>query len=110
MAAQRLCRMGCAKWRATWWSIPHERAATKQTAGKAAAHPGFDEMAPPAALLALRICTSYSTRLAPCIRGHLVRNAAHEGFCISLLAPAREKAAAGEAGADQPEHGPDPDR
>src|SRR6266542_5596554 len=41
--------------------------------------------APPAALLALRICPSYSTRLAPCIRGHLVRNAAHEGFCISLL-------------------------
>src|SRR6266540_5216323 len=67
------------------WLIPHERAATKQTAGKAAAHSGFDEMAPPAALLALRICTSYSTRLAPCIRGHLVRNAAHEGFCISLL-------------------------
>ena len=26
------------------WSIAHERAATKQTAGKAAAHPGFDEM------------------------------------------------------------------
>src|SRR6266540_5094432 len=68
------------------WLIPHERAATKQTAGKAAAHSGFDEMAPPAALLALRICTSYSTRLAPCIRGHLVRNAAHEGFCISLPA------------------------
>src|SRR6059036_3234108 len=43
-------------------------------------------MAPAAALLALRICTSYSTRLAPCIRGYLVRNAAHEGFCISLLA------------------------
>ena len=66
-------------------SIAHERAATKQTARKAAAHPGFDEMAPAAALLALRICESYSTRLAPCIRGHLVRNAAHEGFCISLL-------------------------
>src|SRR6266446_7007224 len=42
--------------------------------------------APAAPLLALRICTSYSTRLAPCIRGHLVRNAAHEGFYISLLA------------------------
>src|SRR5207249_3821433 len=67
------------------YSIAHERAATKQTARKAAAHAGFDEMAPAAALLALRICTSYSTRLAPCIRGHLVRNAAHEGFCISLL-------------------------
>src|SRR6058998_2366217 len=66
-------------------SIAHQRAATKQTARKAAAHPGFDDMAPAAALLALRICTSYSTRLAPCIRGHLVRNAAHEGFCISLL-------------------------
>ena len=68
-------------------SIAHEQAATKQTARKAAAHPGFDEMAPSAALLALRICTSYSTRLAPCIQGHLVRNAAHEGFCISLLDP-----------------------
>src|SRR5437879_8674683 len=66
-------------------SIAHERAATKQTARKAAAHPGFDEMTPSAALLALRICTSYSTRLAPCIRGPLVRNATHEGFCISLL-------------------------
>src|SRR5436190_598996 len=66
-------------------SIAHERAATKQTARQAAAHPGFDDMAPAAALLALRICTSYSTRLAPCIRGHLVRNAAHEGSCISLL-------------------------
>src|SRR5438128_6792953 len=66
-------------------SIAHERAATKQSARKAAAHPGFDDMAPAAALLALRICESYSTRLAPCIRGHLVRNAAHEGFCISLL-------------------------
>jgi len=65
-------------------SIAHERAATKQAAGKAAAHAGFDDMAPAAALLALRICTSYSTRLAPCIRGHLVRNAAHEGFRISL--------------------------
>src|SRR5205814_9621322 len=36
-----------------------------------------------------RICTSYSTRLAPCIWGHLVRNAAHEGSCISLLSPRR---------------------
>src|SRR5262249_62124265 len=62
-----------------------ERAATKQLAGQAAARPGFDDMAPAAALFALRICTSYSTRLAPCVRGHLVRNAAHEGFCISLL-------------------------
>jgi hypothetical protein len=66
-------------------SIAHERAATKQATRKAAAHAGFDEMASAAALLALRICTSYSTRLAPCIRGHFVRNAAHEGFCISLL-------------------------
>src|SRR5437879_11923922 len=66
-------------------SIAHERAATMQAARKAAAHAGFDEMAPAAALLALRICTSYSTRLAPCIRGHIVRNAAHEGVCISLL-------------------------
>src|SRR6266704_3158952 len=65
-------------------SIAHERAATKQTARQAAAHPGFDDMAPSAVLLALRICESYSTRLAPCIQGHLVRNAAHEGFCISL--------------------------
>ena len=67
------------------WSTPHERAATKQTARQATAHAGFDDMAPSAALLALRICVGYSTRLAPCIRGHLVRNAAHEGFCISLL-------------------------
>src|SRR6266498_3104556 len=66
-------------------SIAHERAATKQTARKAAAHSGFDDMTPAAALLALRICTSYSTRLAPCIRGHLVRNAPHGGFCIRLL-------------------------
>src|SRR5437016_7345410 len=65
--------------------LAHERAATMQAARKAAAHGGFDEMAPAAPLLALRICTSYSTRLAPCIRRHLVRNAAHEGFCISLL-------------------------
>src|SRR5207248_925154 len=62
----------------------HERAATKQTARQTAAHPGFDDMAPSAALLALRICESYSTRLAPCIWGHLVGNAAHEGLCISL--------------------------
>ncbi len=60
---------------------------SKQTARQAAAHPGFDDMAPSAVLLALRICDSYSTRLAPCIQGHLVRNAAHEGFCISLLDP-----------------------
>ena len=66
----------------------HERAATKQTARQAAARTGFDDMAPVAVLLALRICTNYSTRLAPCIQGHLVRNAAHEGFCISLLEPA----------------------
>ena len=65
-------------------STAHERAATKQTARQAAAHPGFDDMAPSAVLLALRICDSYSTRLAPCIQGHLVRNAAHEGFCIGL--------------------------
>ena len=68
------------------WQVPLASGATKQIAGKAPAHAGFDDMAPPAALLALRICESYSTRLAPCIRGHLVRNAAHEGFCISLLA------------------------
>jgi len=49
------------------------------------AHPGFDDMAPSTSLLALRICVGYSTRLAPSIRGHLVRNAAHEGFCIRLL-------------------------
>ena len=66
-------------------STAHERAATKQLAGQAAARPGFDDMAPAAALFALRICTSYSTRLAPCIGGHIVLNAAHEGFCISLL-------------------------
>src|SRR6266508_6688949 len=70
-------------------STAHERVATKQTARQAAARTGFDAhwtiRAPAALLLALRICTSYSTRLAPCIRGHLVRNAAHEGFCISLL-------------------------
>ena len=69
--------------------IAHERAATKQTARQAAARTGFDDMAPVAVLLALRICTNYSTRLAPCIQGHLVRNAAHEGFCISLLVQAR---------------------
>src|SRR4029453_7321010 len=28
---------------------------------------------------------SYSLRLAPSIRSHLVRNAAHDGFCIRLL-------------------------
>src|SRR5262245_61376040 len=67
------------------WSIPHERAATKQIARQAFAHAGFDDMAPSMLLLALRICTSYSTRLAPNIRGHLVRNAAHERFCIRLL-------------------------
>src|SRR5207245_11481075 len=74
-------------------SIAHERAATEQTARKAAADRVstlISQMRAPAApLLALRICTSYSTRLAPCIRGHIVRNAAHEGFCISLLAPRR---------------------
>jgi len=53
-------------------SIAHERVATKQTARQTAAHAGFDDMAPSAVLLALRICESYSTRLAPCIRGHLV--------------------------------------
>ena len=67
------------------WSIPHERATTMQTARKATAHAGFDEMGPSALLLALRICMGYSTRLAPSIRAHLVRNAAHEGFCIRLL-------------------------
>src|SRR6266498_3980829 len=70
-------------------STAHERVATKQTARQAAARTGFDAhwtiRAPAALLLALRICTSYSTRLAPCIRGHTFRNAAHEGFCISLL-------------------------
>ena len=71
------------------WSIPHERAATKQTARQAAAHAGFDahlaNEGPVYVVAALRICASYSTRLAPSIRAHLVRNAAHEGFCISLL-------------------------
>src|SRR5712691_9584032 len=69
-------------------SIAHERAATKQTARKAAADRVstliWQMRAPAAPLLALRICTSYSTRLAPCIRGHLVRNAVHDGFSISL--------------------------
>src|SRR6266540_1978846 len=72
-------------------SIAHERVATKQAAGKAAAARVstliWQIRAPSAVLLALRICESYSTRLAPCIRGHLVRNAAHEGFRISLLSP-----------------------
>src|SRR6266702_4173190 len=77
------------------WQAPHKRAATKQTARQAAAQPGFDEMAPSAVLLALRICESYSTRLAPCIRGHLVRNAAHEGFCISLLGAPRTNLSSG---------------
>ena len=77
--------MGCAKRRATCGRSHTSEPRQSRPPGKAAAHPGFDEMAPPAALLALRICTSYSTRLAPCIRGHLVRNAAHEGSCISLL-------------------------
>src|SRR5438477_9934119 len=75
--------------------IAHERAATKQTARQAAARTGFDDMAPVAVLLALRICTNYSTRLAPCIQGHLVRNAAHEGFCISLLEELTNKAIIG---------------
>jgi hypothetical protein len=51
-------------------------------------------MAPPAALLALRKGVGYSPRLAPCIRGHLVRNAAHEGFCIRLLGQTPPTAAA----------------
>src|SRR5712691_13084390 len=72
------------------WQDPLASGATKQIAGKAPAHTGFDEMAPSAALLALRICEGYSTRLAPCVRGHLVRNAAHGGFCISLLDAFRE--------------------
>src|SRR5215218_7568910 len=67
------------------WSTPHERAATKQTARQATAHAGFDDMTPSTSSLALRICASYSTRLASSIGGHLVRNAAHEGFCIRLL-------------------------
>src|SRR6266705_528107 len=87
MAAQRLGGMECAKRRATCARLHTSEPVTKQTARQAAAHPGFDDMAPSAVLLALRICESYSTRLAPCIRGHLVRNAAHEGFCISLLTP-----------------------
>jgi hypothetical protein len=37
------------------WSTPHERAATKQTARQAAAHAGFDEMAPAATFVAVRI-------------------------------------------------------
>src|SRR5580765_3427417 len=70
------------------WSTPHERAATKQPARRATAHPGFDahlaNEGPVYVVAALRICVGYSTRLAPSIRGHLVRNAAHEGFCIRL--------------------------
>src|SRR5712691_11875795 len=89
MAAQRLGGMECAKRRATCARLHTSEPATKQTARQAAAHPGFDDMAPSAVLLALRICESYSTRLAPCIRGHLVRNAAHEGSCISLLVNSR---------------------
>src|SRR6266567_7450730 len=81
-------------------SIAHQRAATKQTARQAAAHAGFDDMAPAAVLLALRICESYSTRLAPCVRGHLVRNATHEGFCISLLAFGATIAPGGDAYAE----------
>ena len=69
-------------------SIAHERAATKQAARKVAADRVstliWQMRAPAAPLLALRICESYSTRLASCIRGHLVRNAAHEGFRINL--------------------------
>jgi hypothetical protein len=76
--------MRCAKRREANGKSPVASDATKQIAGKAPAHAGFDEMAPAAALLALRICNGDSTRLAPCIRGHLVRNAAHGGFCISL--------------------------
>src|SRR5436190_16691432 len=41
--------------------------------------------APSTSLLALRICPSYSTRLVPSIRGHLIRNAVHDGCCISPL-------------------------
>ena len=67
------------------WLTPHERVATKQTARQATAHAGFDDMAPSTSLLTLRICVGYSTRLAPSIQGHLVRNAAHAGFCIRLL-------------------------
>src|SRR5213593_2444200 len=85
--------------------IAHERAATKQTARKAAADRVstlIGQMrAPSAVLLALRICESYSTRLAPCIRGHLVRNAAHEGLWISLLILCqRIDAATGERAGD----------
>ena len=75
------------------WLTPHERVATKQAARQATAHAGVDAQwamrAPSTSLLALRICVGYSTRLAPSIQGHLVRNAAHEGFCISLLESAR---------------------
>ena len=77
--------MRCAKRREANGRSPLASDATKQIAGKAPARSGFDDMAPAAALLTLRICESYSTRLAPCIRGHLVRNAAHGGFRTSLL-------------------------
>ena len=53
------------------WLIPHERAATKQTARQATALPaGFDahlgnEGPVDVVAKALRICVGYSTRLAP---------------------------------------------
>ena len=55
MAAQEALPDGMREAANDVWSIPHERAATKQTAGKAPAHAGFG------------------------------RNAAHGGFCIRLL-------------------------
>src|SRR5215831_18061818 len=67
------------------WSAPHERAAPKQAARHAAAHTGFDDIASATSLLAFRIGAGYSTRLAPSIRGYLVRNAAHDGSCIRQL-------------------------
>jgi len=59
--------------------------ATKQITRQAAAYPGFDDMAPCTSLFALRTAARHSLRFAPCIRGHLVRKAAHVGSCISLL-------------------------
>src|SRR6266511_1587533 len=76
-------------WRSAAMTRQISRATNGASPSVSAADPGFDAhwpmRAPPAALLALRIRTSYSTRLAPCIRGHLVRNAPHGGFCIRLL-------------------------
>src|SRR5258706_5946447 len=85
MAAQEALPDGMREAASDVCLIAHERVATKQAAGKAPARAGFDDMAPAAVLLALRICACYSTQLAPCIQGHLVRNAVHGGLWIRLL-------------------------